>query len=132
MGLPSSFALSSGSPPAARTARGCARDVITTDATTSTATAKLRVRYTEIASLSPPVLSTLVHAMARLALAASGKTLRWGQGVARWQTAGLAYRLRRGALTALAVGALIAGLSATSVALQGVADDGVTPDATGT
>ncbi len=33
--------------------------------------------------------------------------------------------VRRSALTALAVGALIAGLSATSVALEGVAEDGV-------
>lgn len=43
----------------------------------------------------------------------------------------LGYKVRRIALTALAIGALIAGLSATSVALQGVADPGVTYDETG-
>jgi len=69
--------------------------------------------------------------MARLELATSGKTLRWGQGLAGWRITDLAYTVRRSALTALAVGALIAGLSATSVAMQGVADDGVTTDETG-
>src|SRR6185295_17889033 len=65
------------------------------------------------------------HAMARVGLATSGKSLRWGQGVAGWRIPTLEYMVRRGALTALAVGALIAGLSAASVALQGVADSGV-------
>src|SRR5262245_23101321 len=66
--------------------------------------------------------------MARLGLATSGRTLRWGQGVAGWRIAGLGYMVRRSALTGLAIGALIAGLSATSVALQGVADPGVVSD----
>src|SRR6185295_19987349 len=65
------------------------------------------------------------HAMARVGLATSGKSLRWGQGVAGWRIAPLEYMVRRSALTALAVGALIAGLSATSVALQGDVDPGV-------
>jgi signal transduction histidine kinase len=69
--------------------------------------------------------------MARLELATSGKTLRWGQGLAGWRIADLAYTVRRSALTALAVGALIAGLAATSVALQGVADSGVETDQVG-
>ena len=46
--------------------------------------------------------------------------------------ADLAYRVRRAALTALSIGALIAGLAATSAALEGVADSGVIPDSTGT
>src|SRR2546422_8052114 len=76
-------------------------------------------------------MSTLLHAMARLELAASGKTLRWGQGLAGWRIADLAYTVRRSALTALAVGALIAGLAATSVALQGVENYGVDMDEAG-
>jgi signal transduction histidine kinase len=63
--------------------------------------------------------------MARLGLATSGKSLRWGQGLAGWRIAAFEYMVRRSALTALAVGALIAGLSATSVALQGDMDPGV-------
>ena len=69
--------------------------------------------------------------MARLGVAVSGKTLGWAQGLAGLSAPGLGYKVRRSALTALAIGALFAGLSATSVALQGVADDGVTTDETG-
>jgi signal transduction histidine kinase len=69
--------------------------------------------------------------MTRLGLAPSGKTLGWAQGLAGLRTATLEYIVRRSALTALAIGALIAGLSATSVALQGVADPGVTFDEAG-
>jgi signal transduction histidine kinase len=69
--------------------------------------------------------------MARLGLATSGKTLGLVQGVAGWRPVDATYKVRRTALTALAVGALIAGLSATSVALQGVADQGVDYDETG-
>ena len=63
--------------------------------------------------------------MARLELATSGRSLRLGQGLAGWRIAALEYIVRRSGLTALAVGALIAGLSATSVALAGYADTGV-------
>jgi len=63
--------------------------------------------------------------MARLELATSGRSLRLGQGLAGWRIAALEFMVRRSALTALAVGALIAGLSATTVALGGFADPGV-------
>ena len=66
--------------------------------------------------------------MARLGLATSGKTLGLTEGFAGLSATDLGYIVRRGALTALAVGALIAGLSATSVAIEGVAHDGVTID----
>lgn len=66
--------------------------------------------------------------MARLGFATPGKTLGWAQGFAGLRSPGLGYKVRRGALTALAAGALIASLSATSVALDGVADPGVTYD----
>jgi signal transduction histidine kinase len=70
--------------------------------------------------------------MARLGFATPGKTLGWTRGLAGLSQSDLGYKVRRGALTALAAGVLIAGLSATSVALQGVADPGVTYDETGT
>jgi signal transduction histidine kinase len=70
--------------------------------------------------------------MARLGFATPGKTLGLAQGLAGLSPADLGYKVRRSALTALATGALIAGLSATSVALQGVADPGVTYDESGT
>jgi signal transduction histidine kinase len=41
---------------------------------------------------------------------------------------GLGFKVQRATLTALAIGALMASLSATSVAITGVADDGVTTD----
>ena len=69
--------------------------------------------------------------MARLGFATSGKTLGWAQGLAGWRPADLGYKVRRTALTALAIGALIAGLSATSVASGGFADPGVEYDGTG-
>jgi signal transduction histidine kinase len=69
--------------------------------------------------------------MARLGLATSGRSLRWGQGVAGWRIAAIEYIVRRSALTVLAVCALIAGLSATSVAIEGVADPGVVTDKQG-
>ena len=70
--------------------------------------------------------------MARLGFATPGKTLGWTQGFAGLSSPDLGYKVRRGALTALAAGALVAGLSATSVALDGVADPGVTYDASTT
>jgi signal transduction histidine kinase len=69
--------------------------------------------------------------MARLGFATSVKTLGWAEGLAGLSATHLAYRVRRGALAALAIGALIAGLSAASVALEGVADPGVTTDEPG-
>ena len=69
--------------------------------------------------------------MARLGFATSGRTLGWAQGLAGWRGVDAAYKVRRTALAALAVGALLAALSATSVALQGVADPGVDYDETG-
>src|SRR2546428_14110151 len=66
--------------------------------------------------------------MARLGFATPGKTLGWAQGFAGLSSPDVGYKVRRGALTALAAGALVAGLSATSVALNGVADPGVTYD----
>ena len=68
--------------------------------------------------------------MTRLGLAVSGKTLGWAQGFAGLRAPGLGYKVQRAALTALAIGALIASLSATSVAMTGVADAGVTFDET--
>src|SRR4029078_12386639 len=44
---------------------------------------------------------------------------------------GLGFKVQRAALTALAIGALMASLSATSVAISGVADDGVAADENG-
>lgn len=70
--------------------------------------------------------------MARLGFATPGKTLGWAQGFAGLRVSGVGYKVRRVALTALAAGAVIAGVSATSVAYQGVADSGVTLDGTGT
>ena len=70
--------------------------------------------------------------MARLGFATPGKTLGWAQGFAGLSSPDVGYKVRRGALTALAAGALVAGLSATSVALDGVADPGVTYDESGT
>ena len=64
--------------------------------------------------------------MTRLGIAVSGKTLGWAQGFAGLRAPGLGFKVQRAALTALAIGALIASLSATSVAMTGVADSGVT------
>jgi signal transduction histidine kinase len=66
--------------------------------------------------------------MARLGFATPGKTLGWAQGFAGLSAPDLGYKVRRSALTTLAAGALVAGLSATSVALDGVADPGVRYD----
>jgi signal transduction histidine kinase len=66
--------------------------------------------------------------MTRLGLAVPGRTLDWAQGFAGLRPPDLGYKVQRAALTALAIGALIASLSATSVAITGVADSGVTYD----
>ena len=68
--------------------------------------------------------------MTRLGIAVSGKTLGWAQGFAGLRAPGLGSKVQRAALTAVAIGALIASLSATSVALTGVADSGVIFDET--
>src|SRR5262245_23070249 len=69
--------------------------------------------------------------MARLGFATPGKTLELAQGFAGLRAPDLGFKVRRTALTALAIGALIAGLSATSVALGGHADPGVDYNQTG-
>ncbi len=66
--------------------------------------------------------------MARLGFATSGKTLGLPEGLAGLSASDLAYIVRRAALTAVAIGALVAGLTATSAAIQGVADSGVISD----
>jgi signal transduction histidine kinase len=63
--------------------------------------------------------------MTRLGIAVSGKTLGRAQGFAGLSALGLGYKVQRAALTALAIGALVAGVSATSVALSGYADPGI-------
>jgi signal transduction histidine kinase len=70
--------------------------------------------------------------MTRLGLAVSGRTLALAQGFAGLRPPGFGYKVQRAALTALTVGALIASLSATSVALLGEPDSGVETDAYGT
>ena len=56
----------------------------------------------------------------------SGRTLGWvAKGSAHLRRAAPGYTLRRAALAAIAIGAFVAGLEATSVALQGEADAGV-------
>lgn len=69
--------------------------------------------------------------MTRLGLATSGKSLGRVEGLAPLRTANLAYIVRRAALTALSIGALIAALAATSAAMSGVADSGVISEGPG-
>jgi|GEM_PF-1298149 len=66
--------------------------------------------------------------MARLWHATPVRTLARAQGFAGLRAADLGYKVRRTALAALAVGALIGGLSATSVALNGYVDAGFETD----
>jgi two-component system sensor histidine kinase DegS len=68
--------------------------------------------------------------MARLGIAVSGRTLGRIEGLPALRSADVEYRVRRAALSALAIGALIAGLAAISAAIQGATDAGVTPDPT--
>lgn len=70
-------------------------------------------------------MSNLSHAMARLTVAVSGRTLDLRQGFAGLSRSDIAYRVRRAALAGLAIGALVAGVAATSAALRGVAESGV-------
>jgi signal transduction histidine kinase len=63
--------------------------------------------------------------MARLTAAISGRTLARAEGFAGLRPADLWYSVRRAALTLVSIGALIAGVSATSAALGGFADAGV-------
>jgi signal transduction histidine kinase len=64
--------------------------------------------------------------MARLGIATPGKTLGSIEGFAGLRPADLWFRVRRTALTHVSIGALIAGLAAIAVTVQGVADPGVT------
>jgi signal transduction histidine kinase len=63
--------------------------------------------------------------MARPGVATSGKTLGRFEGLAGLRPSDVAYRLRRIALTGLALGALVAGIAATLATLQGRAQSGV-------
>jgi signal transduction histidine kinase len=63
--------------------------------------------------------------MARSNAATSGKTLGRVEGLAGLRPSDIAYRLRRTALTGLALGALVAGIAATIATLQGSAQSGV-------
>ena len=65
--------------------------------------------------------------MARLGIAKSGRTPDWTEGLAGLRPSDVEYIVRRTALTGLAIGALIAGVAASSAALQGVAESGVEP-----
>jgi signal transduction histidine kinase len=67
--------------------------------------------------------------MARLELATSGRSLGRVEGLAGLSPSDLAYIVRRTTLSAVSIGTLIAALAATSAALNGVADHGVTFDA---
>jgi signal transduction histidine kinase len=69
--------------------------------------------------------------MTRLGIAKSGKSLGLGEGYAGLRPSDLSYRVRRGALTAVAALALIAGLAATAAAVKGVAQHGVDTEAVG-
>jgi len=61
----------------------------------------------------------------------SGRTLGRGQGFAYLNRAGIGYRVGRGALTLLAIGGFVAGVSATSAALEGYANAGVVTENAG-
>jgi signal transduction histidine kinase len=63
--------------------------------------------------------------MARLGLAVSGKSLSQHEGLAGLSPSNVAYIVRRTALSVLAIGALVAGVAATSAAVDGTADSGV-------
>jgi signal transduction histidine kinase len=76
-------------------------------------------------------MGTLAHAMARVGLAASGRSLTQFEGLAGLSPEDLRYIVRRGALTVVAIGALIAGVSATGAALQGAANAGIDFDLEG-
>jgi signal transduction histidine kinase len=65
--------------------------------------------------------------MARAHVAKSGTTLGTIEGFPGLRPADLAYKTRRAALTATAVVALVAGLAAAAVAIQGRAEAGVEP-----
>src|SRR6476661_9184719 len=129
MGRPSSVALSCGWGSAASAGRGAVVAASVSELSAIRPMASPRANC--IGKYLPPttpVLSTLQNAMTRLALAVSGKTLGWAQGFAGLRPAGLGYKVQRAALTALTVGALIASLSATSVAMSGVPESGVETD----
>ncbi len=63
--------------------------------------------------------------MARFAPALSVKSLDLREGLAGLTPPNLTYSVRRTALTALSIGALVAGVAAASAAIRGIADSGV-------
>jgi signal transduction histidine kinase len=64
--------------------------------------------------------------MAQASPRKSGRTLGWAtKGLADLRRAGLGYTLRRAALAGVAIGAFVAGIAASSAALEGDADAGV-------
>ena len=70
--------------------------------------------------------------MADPAIRKSGRTLGWlGKGCADLRRVAAGYTLRRTAITGVAIGAFVAGLAASSAALQGEADAGVVAELPG-
>jgi signal transduction histidine kinase len=70
--------------------------------------------------------------MADPAIRKSGRTLGWlGKGSADLRRLAPGYTLRRAAITGVAIGAFVAGLAASSAALQGDADAGVVAELPG-
>lgn len=70
--------------------------------------------------------------MAEPALRKSGRTLgRLGKGPADLRRVATGYTLRRAAITGVAIGAFVAGLAASSAALQGESDAGVVAELPG-
>ena len=69
--------------------------------------------------------------MARLQVAASGKSLGLGRGFAGLSARDAGYIVRRSALTGLSIGVLVIGLVTASTAQHGVADAGVVADNAG-
>src|SRR5690348_8262116 len=65
--------------------------------------------------------------MAPPAFATSGKTRGRTEGFAGLRPSEVWYRVRRAALTGIAIGALLSGIAASVAALQGEAISGVTP-----
>lgn len=66
--------------------------------------------------------------MARTEAAASGKSLGFAEGLPRLSFGDLPHTLRRGALTALAIGALVVAMAMILLAGGGVADAGIAMD----
>lgn len=69
--------------------------------------------------------------MARLAVAVSGKSLTRFEGLAGLSPGDFGYIVRRGALTVVAIGALVAGVTTTGATLLGAAYAGIEPENVG-